>query len=673
MNTSCPDRLLAFVLLTVALTVGLGTASCDDETSGAKAGANNGGPNNGNNGGPNNGTNNGANNGASNNGTNNATNNGDTIVDECVRLERNCLSETEIGECHAGVFVPEEVCDAGQVCSSGRCVRNERCTPGEVQGCWDEGARRVCGAAGDVFEAAPCTGGLNCLDGECTDRICRPLAQHCADADTLEVCNDAGDGYVDQQACADGSVCFEGVCLSGCDLSDKFPSYIGCQYWSLDLDNYPDPAGRPDNVPHAVVISNPSGQDAVVNVTTMAGITLPTPTFTVPAGETFVYTFPVLNIDGTGITFNSFFLESSWPVVAYQFNPLNNVGVASNDASLLLPSEFLGTEYIAMTWPSGGGGEVFGLPNQTGYVTMVATRPGTTDVIVVPSTDVTGGPNVPFLRAGEIQSFTLRQYEVLNLQADVATLFDTDTDLTGTIISASQPIAVFGGHEEAVINPSNFDTARAIPLDQQGDGSCCAEHLEEQLFPVNTWGNRYLAARSEPRGQSWDVWRVLASEPNTTIQTVPPQPDAATFTLGRGEWKLFVSEQSFEVVADKPILVGQFLASQETTRDGTGDPAFILSVPLDQLRDDYTVLVPDSYAEDFLTVMRPAGVEIRLDGAALPDFNFQSFGSGDFELAWIAVQDGPHHVEADAPFGLIGLGYSNAVSYGYPAGMNLRQ
>ena len=59
--------------------------------------------------------------------------------------------------------------------------------------------------------------------------------------------------------------------------------------------------------------------------------------------------FPRLDIDGTGIFDRAFKISSTQPVIVYQFNPLNNEGVASNDASLLLPKEGLGREYVALS------------------------------------------------------------------------------------------------------------------------------------------------------------------------------------------------------------------------------------------------------------------------------------------------------------------------------------
>ena len=46
--------------------------------------------------------------------------------------------------------------------------------------------------------------------------------------------------------------------------------------------------------------------------------------------------FPDGSLDRTSLSRNTFKLTASTPIVAYQFNPLDNVGVFSNDGSLLI-------------------------------------------------------------------------------------------------------------------------------------------------------------------------------------------------------------------------------------------------------------------------------------------------------------------------------------------------
>ncbi len=569
------------------------------------------------------------------------------------------------------------------------------CLPNEILGCQDPTTVQRCSEDGLSVVGQPCPDGQRCSAGQCEASDCADGFRICLDESTVGECARDEGGYIPIRACDPGSTCQGGECESACNVSGKVPSNVGCEYWSVDLDNYPDPfSNDPSSVPHAVAISNTGDAVAIVTIQGPPGVPLNEPQFEIAPGDIAVYTFPRLDIDGTGIFDRAFQIRSTWPVIVYQFNPLNNEGVASNDASLLLPTEGLGREYIAMSWPTGPVPCLQGqpnecLPHQHGYVTIVATSPGNTTVQVTPTAPVSAGGDIQQLEAGVQQEFNLRQGQVLNLQAfveevdnidELIPLCETDedcnsgactfgvcledfgdlpaftvSDLTGTIINASQPVAVFGGHEEAVV----------------GQG-CCAEHLEQQLFPVSTWGQRFLAARSEPRGGSIEVWRVVAAQDGTIVNTVPPQPESGQVMLNRGEFHQIVSEESFEITASAPVMVAQYLASQEETRANTGDPAMILAAPLEQFRSDYQIITPAGYTSNWLTVARLAGEPVNLDGALIPENAFRPFGDGQFELAWIQVEEGVHHLDSQQPFSLSVYGYSQAVSYGYPGGLNLR-
>ena len=66
------------------------------------------------------------------------------------------------------------------------------------------------------------------------------------------------------------------------------------------------------------------------------------------------------------------------------------------------------------------------------------------------------------------------------------------------------------------------------------------------------------------------------------------------------------------------------------------------------------------------------GTPVTLDDVPIDDGLFSPFGSGDYEVGFVAVDEGVHRLEGEAPFSLTVYGYSAAVSYGYPGGLNLR-
>ena len=94
-------------------------------------------------------------------------------------------------------------------------------------------------------------------------------------------------------------------------------------------------------------------------------------------------------------------------------------------------------------------------------------------------------------------------------------------------------------------------------------------------------------------------------------------------------------------------------------------------MPQSQYRSDYHVLTPTGYTRDYVTVIRPDGVAITIDNAPVANGEFAPVGSGNWEVATVQVQPGVHIIEGDEPFGLQAYGFNNAVSYGYPGGLNL--
>ena len=592
-------------------------------------------------------------------------------TNECINDQIDCLSSEVPRLCQDGAWVEQSACAATEICSAGLCVPGADCTPGQVLSCFDELSQFVCNADGSGFESRACDDGLFCFRGECGTQICEPGALSC-DTDGLFIleCATSGEERVRTVECDQRQdlVCVSGECVSGCSAAIKNPTYIGCEYWSADLPQFDDPFSNARATPHAVVLSNTGNRPAEVRVETESGIALVDSSITIAPGTVGTINFPVANVEGTSRSLNSFRISTSEPVVAYQFNPLNNASVASNDASLLLPANAIGREYYVMSWPSGVI-TPFAPTAQNGWFTIIATREGTTRVTITFSAKVTEGtePQLQGITAGMTRTFTMEQYEVLNFEGltELSGFTGEIADLTGTHIEADRAVVVFGGHGQAVLGE-----------EEPGGGTpCCADHLEEQMFPVNTWGTRYPAVHSPPRGTEPDLWRVMAATDGTRISTVPPIAGLDGVTLNAGEFVDANVVESFEIVGSQPILVAHYLVSQQDYRISStkGDPSMILAVASEQFRDDYSILVPGSYSEDWVTVIRPAGVAVHLDGNPIADASFTAFGSNTFEFAHVPVEPGPHLFETpgEERFGIAAYGYSGAVSYGYPGGLNL--
>src|SRR5690606_26024053 len=133
-----------------------------------------------------------------------------------------------------------------------------------------------------------------------------------------------------------------------------------------------------------------------------------------------------------GLGRHGFHIASDQPIAAFMFNPLeryDQIGapVATNDASLLIPTTALGRRYLAVT--SSDTGELSRPP----FVTILATEDATE--VVVTSPEVIVLEQSPFIiPAGVPSTFTLRAHESLNLEPPGTA--GVRTDLTGTLVES---------------------------------------------------------------------------------------------------------------------------------------------------------------------------------------------------------------------------------------------
>lgn len=618
---------------------------------------------------------------------------GEEVTSGCTSADNQCISDERRKVCKEdGGEVVVEACPSGEICYEGSCGPIV-CEAGLVEGCEDDGKYRGCNAKGTGSGVFDCPGSQVCVEGACIPRVCSVGDSVCQDDNQVMVCNALGTGFVEGSRCKDEDikrVCDEGECKPICDVALKLSSYVGCDYWAVDLDNAIDGPYDAAGQQFAVVVSNATGEaPALVKVYEKRGFEEVNPRpmleVEVPVGGLEILRLPVdcypdgvgceptdhtpYDINGTTLGPHAYRIASDVPITAYQFNPLDNVEVFSNDASILFPSTSLGRRYLVMSRRQG-------FDTLRGFLTVVATQQGETRVEVtvkaktLPGIDAQGNP-IPSLEAGETRTFTLQPFDVLNLETH-----SIGGDLTGSFISADADIAVFGGSEAVDVPDALVQCVSGAETRTQA-----ADHLEQQLYPINAWGVRYHAIKSFKRGKERDFWRVMARFDNTVVRTFPDQTDGPV-TLNTGEFFEFNSTEDFEIEANKQILVGQFLAGIQDPIDpercssgpdsaGIGDPTFILGVPVEQYRSDYVFLVPRFYERDYITVVSPKDATVTLDGTDIDEAEFALFGEGEYKTAKLLVEDGVHTITTSAPSAVFVYGFDGSVSYGYPAGLNL--
>jgi len=572
--------------------------------------------------------------------------------------------------------------------------------------------------------------------------VCEPGKGRC-DGQTASLCDATGDSFefVDECDVEAGEACREGLCQNLCAVAATRRSNVGCEYWAVDLDN----ARISDMLnaaaqQFAVVISNPQ-PDVAATVLIEQDDSEPGEDHApsevieaiVPAFSARVFRLGPREVDGsppgkfnagthTALTRAAYRVTSSVPIVAYQFNPLENVNVFSNDASLLKPVEALTPPgaglrdaYVVLGWPqtiakTDDPRTNFDPTNPSdlrAFLTLVGTREDTRVRIQSTVRVLPGGPVEETMPGDEIE-VTLQPFEVLNLETG-----GFNADFTGTLVQADGPIVAFVGSEAS--------DAPFFPDLSHRD--CCADHLEEQLDPIRTAGKSFIATVSPNRSEAivaagstigaadqFESFRVIAvTERGARVTTTLPNREGRFELSGKGSFVDVSSSEHFAIVSDQPVMLASISPSQEAANVPRGlpggDPSLLIFPPIEQFRARYVFLTPDKYSFDFVRIMAPAEATIVFDGVALDDIPGcveQAAGSpagantaSELAAKWVVYtcqlsfpkidpdlaapanltageqNDGVHRIESSHKIGVLVDGFDSFVSYAYAAGTEL--
>jgi len=591
-----------------------------------------------------------------------------------------------------------------------------------------------------------CQGGKPVVVDDCGARslVCAPGLLKCtpclpnnASCDGFDVIMCGADGVTKTktETCnADkGIACRRGICTNLCDEASRERSNVGCEYWAVDLDNAVTGSNNAAAQQYAVVVSNnePDLVATVIVEEDMAPLGSPNAlrqvsTARVGPRSLEVFKLGPKEIDGsapgtfdtgthTALSRNAYRVRSDVPIVAYQFNPLENVNVFSNDASLLLPTPALGggdgRSYVIAGWPqtiatSEDPATNFG-SNLRAFLAIVGTAKDTRVKIRTTTRIIGGGPipsGVP--KGGEFE-VTLQPFEVLNLETA-----DFNADFTGTFVDATEPVAVHVGSEAS--DAPFFSTLASR--------SCCADHLEEQAIPLRAVGKRYVLGRVPNRSRALaaagaaispfdepELYRVVATREGVTkVTTTLPPPNDAFELEGEGANRTISAHQDFLLTSSDPVVIADVQVSQEAAGVVRGlpggDPSLTFIPPVEQWRNEYVLLTPDKYAFDFLVVTAPFGAQVFVDGLPIDgkicelapadglDEKTRKAKNPTFvvyrcQLSFPTIDpnvpapnnvlpgrqnDGVHRVQSDYPVGIIVYGFDAFVSYAYAGGTQLK-
>lgn len=421
----------------------------------------------------------------------------------------------------------------------------------------------------------------------------------------------------------------------------------GSEFYAFGLQN------APDFVTGSIQPTYANPNPGPVTVTATSCGTGASTTSIVPAATSVAAPVAIPMADGTsGVTSRPVYHFTSDGPVGVSIANSNDPAAVSNDVSQLLPVSQWGSQYVITSYDA-----VYGWPtNYPSQIAIVAAQ--TTVVVVTPS--VTTLP-IPFPILLPQVPFTFV------LQACQGVEIDAMYDLTGTTVTSEFPVGVFEG-------VSCTDVPR---------NAYACDHLEEQAWPTNKWGQDYLVCRSPARGTEPDAMRIVALTPGLTTVTVSGAMSATYFlwsaldplvTVGTQHqivepWTEFEVTGDIYISSDRPISVVQYLeGSQRTGTPGNGDPAMVQVPPIASTDRQYafhTWSGWNGFAAIGLDSVAAPGMT--LDGATLPLASFSAVGTTGYVCARPSVGAGLHQVVASGNVAVTYGGYAQDSSYLAPA------
>lgn len=602
------------------------------------------------------------------------------------------------------------------------------CEPYELIECDENDFYNIirCNSSGTGTESVPCGDMTVCENGKCVQQLCEPQKPICNEEDLSKVfeCNYLGTAPSDDiiEDCGDGGYCQAGKCVFYCDIAAQEHSYLGCDYFTAILDTRTQ---RSDPIFALVIANVNSERSAKVSITVSndgatesdAGKCVycndnmsscfsqnSSKDLVVQPGKLGIIQFPSDRmLKTTQKSWLSYRIKSNLPVTVYQFSPIDNSDANpfnangkskdwnviemlsngksfSNDASLLMPTTSVFSNYRTVTFRSVLGQNAAGATETwASYITVIGASDEDVNLIITPTDDIVAGNGVTAISKGTDYEFTVKKFQVYNFETD-----QSSRDLTGSWIRCKDstkncgPVVAFSGNASTV-----------IPNDKG-----YADHLEHQLFPVQTLGKDYILVKTKVKGQEYDYARIVAVEDGTKITYSPNAPAAlspytsspAKTDLNAGEWTEFYFKDSYTIKSDKPVMLAQFLTGADMISEECatsdyeyhkancpGDPALMLIPSSEQFRKDYVFLTPGSYKSNYATIVFKTETNAKINGKDLDNITDISGSGYSYSIVDLGSEFSRHTLVCDEPCGLYVYGWESDVSYAYPGGLNLEK
>ena len=342
-----------------------------------------------------------------------------------------------------------------------------------------------------------------------------------------------------------------------------------------------------------------------------------------------------LQLSGSSRSNNVILITASSDIVVQGFNQDRT----SCGGFLIYPINALGTSYYTMNWWP---------PSVKAQLGIVAVQDHTLVRVKLTRPGITINFEGRTYYSGTTMIIDMRRFEAVQLQ-DIAR-----ADLTGTLIEADKPIAVFSG---------NLDSS--VPQ----EGLPARDQMIEQMVPTATYGTTFFVVPI-PESVTGSVLDVLALYDETTVRA----SNTPEFTLiNAGDTAPIQIATYTDIVSNKPVLVAQYVNSPRISENEDDQPAMFLVPPVSQYKRDYTFLVPPGTSVNYLMIAIEGRYQngLILDGSPI-SATWSPIPDSSYVGTFVKVQSGPHrvvHTLTGIRFGAYVYGTANdECAYAFSAG-----
>lgn len=361
-------------------------------------------------------------------------------------------------------------------------------------------------------------------------------------------------------------------------------------------------------------------------------------------------------------------ITSLMPVVVYA----HIIRSARSGATLALPTQVWGKEYIVPSYANSGGN---GANQGYGELNIMASLPNT-QVEITPSINTRNNTH----SAGTPYTITLANPgDVYQVQ------FPQNGDMSGTIVKSvasgstgCQPIAVISATTWTALNCGS------------GNGG---DNLYQQLFPYGAWGKEFVTSplkkTSNPADLNIDVLRVYVKDPTTVVKKI--ENGLTTVLAGynaTGMYYEYSTSNPTFLYADKPVQVVQYITTQNcgtwpsANSPTQSDPEMISLSSTEQTIEDITVYsaisnnVPSGNSQVNVhyinVIMKSANTGTFTINGTPPSASWNTIPGTSYsylkQQITNAATDPVSRLKADSGFNAYAYGLGNVESYGYNAG-----